>query len=506
MSSINSPSPDSSPIGNPSSGGSPAPQNPDPSLGLTGSFAKRLFSTNDLDRSASSLSPSIGNIASAAAADARKSPVLSVAELRQLDENEQLGSLTPDQLGLTQDEFNNLNPADLEINVNDFKALSPQQRITEIVRQMLKHVQDFEEVASTTAATTAAAASDQQSELIETAAAVTKAVTTVFSCLSELSTHLGNHIASGGFGAVYDFKASVIEDEDRGLVIKVAHPRGHYLVRTDTIEEIRESIAKAERDIQNEAEILLFFEEGGPYDGIQLPPHSVFNLGGEDDLEARVGYIGARYDGSLADDLQARFNDRKFCTPQLALQLLDGLEFLHLNEFIHGDIKEANILVREGPPPRVDLADFGGARSKENAKKQWDEVQEKLRDLTAQAEQKLEDLRSKPGGTASEQDEITSKLAEEKELLYSQIIGTHTPDDTDRTMNIMLLVEVELIEKGKFDEWYEAAQRRDVYALGCVLEKMFPWPPRALDPILDKMKSRESYSAEEAAGDWGRAL
>lgn len=68
----------------------------------------------------------------------KKSPVLTYEKLKQYDENKQLGKLTLNQLGLTEEEFKALTPEKLGMKSKDFEILTTQQRITKIARQKLK--------------------------------------------------------------------------------------------------------------------------------------------------------------------------------------------------------------------------------------------------------------------------------------------------------------------------------------------------------------------------------
>ncbi|XP_053568007.1 serine/threonine-protein kinase VRK2 [Bombina bombina] len=66
----------------------------------------------------------------------------------------------------------------------------------------------------------------------------------------------------------------------------------------------------------------------------------------------------------LGADLQKILNDCKgklhgTTVMQLGIQLMDALEFIHENEYVHGDIKAANVLFDCANPNKVYLADYG---------------------------------------------------------------------------------------------------------------------------------------------------
>ncbi|XP_062427471.1 serine/threonine-protein kinase VRK2 isoform X3 [Rhea pennata] len=66
----------------------------------------------------------------------------------------------------------------------------------------------------------------------------------------------------------------------------------------------------------------------------------------------------------LGEDLQSIFEDsgsrfKKETVLQLGARMLDALEYIHENEYVHGDIKAANLLLGYTNPHEVYLADYG---------------------------------------------------------------------------------------------------------------------------------------------------
>ncbi|KAJ7422940.1 Serine/threonine-protein kinase VRK1 [Willisornis vidua] len=66
----------------------------------------------------------------------------------------------------------------------------------------------------------------------------------------------------------------------------------------------------------------------------------------------------------LGEDLQRIFQDcgsrfKKETVLQLGARMLDTLEYIHENEYVHGDIKAANLLLGYTNPHEVYLADYG---------------------------------------------------------------------------------------------------------------------------------------------------
>ncbi len=66
--------------------------------------------------------------------------------------------------------------------------------------------------------------------------------------------------------------------------------------------------------------------------------------------------------GSVRDLLARRGPLPEPLVAHLLAQLLDALAAVHARGIVHGDVKPANLLVRDGPRPHLLLADFGVAR------------------------------------------------------------------------------------------------------------------------------------------------
>ena len=70
-------------------------------------------------------------------------------------------------------------------------------------------------------------------------------------------------------------------------------------------------------------------------------------------------------DHGVGDFFSIRREDQIAAIKKITRGILDGLRFIHVNRFIHGDIKPANILLTKGPNgieiDKVKIADFGAA-------------------------------------------------------------------------------------------------------------------------------------------------
>ncbi|MEQ2232200.1 Serine/threonine-protein kinase vrk1 [Ilyodon furcidens] len=91
----------------------------------------------------------------------------------------------------------------------------------------------------------------------------------------------------------------------------------------------------------------------------------------------------------LGTDLQKKFEEcgKKFprkLVLQLALRLLDTLEFIHEHEYVHADIKASNLLLSHSDPNQVYLVDYGLAYryAPEGVLKEYKEDPKKCHDGT----------------------------------------------------------------------------------------------------------------------------
>ncbi|KAK1171267.1 serine/threonine-protein kinase VRK1-like isoform X1 [Acipenser oxyrinchus oxyrinchus] len=161
---------------------------------------------------------------------------------------------------------------------------------------------------------------------------------------------LGKIIGQGGFGLIYlasnNTSAPVAEDAD--FVIKV-----EYYENGSLFSELK------------------FYQRAAKHDCIKkwmknkkLPFLGIPCYWGSGLAE----FQGKRYRFMVMDrlgcDLQKLFeeNGKKFkwkTVLQLGVQMLDVLEYIHENEYIHGDIKAANLLLCYKDPSKVFLADYG---------------------------------------------------------------------------------------------------------------------------------------------------
>ncbi|XP_064002117.1 serine/threonine-protein kinase VRK2 isoform X4 [Pogoniulus pusillus] len=164
------------------------------------------------------------------------------------------------------------------------------------------------------------------------------------------SWRLGSQIGQGGFGLIYlaSPQIHVPVEDDAVHVIKV-----EYLENGPLFSELKfyQRVAKQEhiRKWMNLKKIKC----------LGIP---VFWGSGLAEYE-RKSYRFMVME-RLGEDLQRIFEDcgsrfKKETVLQLGARMLDTLEYIHENEYVHGDIKAANLLLGYTNPHEVYLADYG---------------------------------------------------------------------------------------------------------------------------------------------------
>ncbi|NWT97993.1 VRK2 kinase, partial [Urocynchramus pylzowi] len=161
---------------------------------------------------------------------------------------------------------------------------------------------------------------------------------------------LGNQIGQGGFGLIYlaSPQTQVPVEDDAVHVIKV-----EYLENGPLFSELK------------------FYQRAAKQEHIRkwMNLKKIRCLG----IPVFWGSGLAEYKGKsyrfmvmerLGQDLQRIFEDcgsrfKKEIVLQLGARMLDTLEYIHENEYVHGDIKAANLLLGYNNPHEVYLADYG---------------------------------------------------------------------------------------------------------------------------------------------------
>ncbi|XP_026341238.3 serine/threonine-protein kinase VRK2 isoform X2 [Ursus maritimus] len=158
---------------------------------------------------------------------------------------------------------------------------------------------------------------------------------------------LGKMIGSGGFGLIYLAFPTNKPDKDARHVIKVEYQENGPL-----FSELKFYQRAAKKDyIKNWIELKQL-----DYLGIPL-----FYGSGITEFKGRSYRFMVME--RLGIDLQ-KISDqngtfKKSTVLQLGIRMLDVLEYIHENEYVHGDIKAANLLLGYRHPDRVYLADYG---------------------------------------------------------------------------------------------------------------------------------------------------
>ncbi|XP_003417628.1 serine/threonine-protein kinase VRK2 isoform X1 [Loxodonta africana] len=158
---------------------------------------------------------------------------------------------------------------------------------------------------------------------------------------------LGKMIGSGGFGLIYLAFPTDKPDEDARHVIKVEYQENgplfselKFYQRAAKKDCIKRWIALKQLDYLG---IPLFYGSG------------LTTFKGRSYRFMVMERLGV--DLQTLADRSGTFE--KSTVLQLAIRMLDVLEYIHENEYIHGDIKAANLLLGYKNPDRVYLADYG---------------------------------------------------------------------------------------------------------------------------------------------------
>ncbi|XP_054584533.1 serine/threonine-protein kinase VRK2 isoform X5 [Eptesicus fuscus] len=158
---------------------------------------------------------------------------------------------------------------------------------------------------------------------------------------------LGKMIGSGGFGLIYLAFPTNKPDKDARHVIKVEYQENGPL-----FSELKFYQRAAKK------ECIKKWIECKQLDYLGIP---VFYGSGLTEFKGRSYRFMVME--RLGTDLQ-KISDqngtfRKSVVLQLGVRMLDVLEYIHENEYVHGDIKAANLLLGYKNPDRVYLADYG---------------------------------------------------------------------------------------------------------------------------------------------------
>ncbi|XP_037383332.1 serine/threonine-protein kinase VRK2 isoform X2 [Talpa occidentalis] len=158
---------------------------------------------------------------------------------------------------------------------------------------------------------------------------------------------LGKMIGSGGFGLVYLAFPTNKPDKDARHVIKVEYQENGPL-----FSELKFYQRAAKKDCVRR------WIEHKQLDYLGVP---LFYGSGLTEFKGRSYRFMVME--RLGIDLQ-KISDqngpfKKSTVLQLGIRMLDVLEFIHENEYVHGDIKAANLLLGYKNPDQVFLADYG---------------------------------------------------------------------------------------------------------------------------------------------------
>lgn len=158
--------------------------------------------------------------------------------------------------------------------------------------------------------------------------------------LSKMPKRLGG----GGFGDVFRTSFNKLSQ-----VMK--------LVRTEFTKPItEENKIQLNEELNNEVILLKEINPNGDQVGIQKPPHTLITFATKNNKEKRIGYLATLYEGSLEKSTM-----KKDPVLRAMQQIFTGLKYLKAKNICHGDIKPANMFMRDHGKT-FHLADFGGSQ------------------------------------------------------------------------------------------------------------------------------------------------
>lgn len=158
---------------------------------------------------------------------------------------------------------------------------------------------------------------------------------------------LGKMIGSGGFGLIYLAFPTNKPNKDARHVIKLEYQENGPL-----FSELKFYQRAAKR------ECIQKWIQQRKLDYLGIPVFYGFGL---TDFKGRSYrfMVMERLGIDLQKLLDQNGGFKKLTVLQLGIRMLDVLEYIHENEYVHGDIKAANLLLDFTNPDRVYLADYG---------------------------------------------------------------------------------------------------------------------------------------------------
>lgn len=168
--------------------------------------------------------------------------------------------------------------------------------------------------------------------------------------LRKKSWYLGEPIGSGGFGLIY------LADDDKK---SISSAKAKYVIKVEPHDNgpLYCEVAFYQRAAKQDMLTSWMKKARLPYVGIPAYIAHGLHQHGKENLRFMVMPRFGTDLHNLWVKAEKRFKRATVC--QIAIELINALQYMHENEYVHADVKGANILLGHDNPNQIYLVDFG---------------------------------------------------------------------------------------------------------------------------------------------------